>query len=48
MPRADQLPPSLVPLVRRQALELNPSRFGSDTRQLLKVLDNALTKAQTL
>jgi hypothetical protein len=27
MPRADELPPSLVPLTRRQALELSPSRL---------------------
>jgi hypothetical protein len=42
MPRADELPASLAPLARRQALELNPSRFASDTTRLLKVLENTL------
>jgi TIR domain len=46
MPRADELPASLATLVRRQALELSPSRFDSDTRRLLKVLDRAITEAQ--
>ena len=31
MPRADALPDSLAKLVRRQALELSPSRFEIDT-----------------
>src|SRR6266508_1461271 len=31
MPRADELPDSLSKLVRRQALELSPSRFEFDT-----------------
>jgi tetratricopeptide (TPR) repeat protein len=44
MPRADQLPPSLAKLVRRQALELSPSRFDFDTSRLLKVLDRALAE----
>ena len=39
MPREDQLPESLAPLVRRQALELNPDRFGSDFQRLLPVLN---------
>jgi len=46
MPRADELPASLATLVRRQALELSPSRFDSDTRRLLKVLGRAITEAQ--
>ena len=46
MPRADELPPSLAKLVRRQALELSPSRFDSDTRRLLRVLDRTITAAQ--
>jgi TIR domain len=46
MPRADELPASLAKLVRRQALELNPSRFDFDTRRLLKVLDRTITEAQ--
>jgi hypothetical protein len=47
MPRADELPPSLAPLVRRQALELSPSRFTSDTNRLLTVLDNVLAEVRT-
>jgi hypothetical protein len=46
MPREDQLPESLAPLVRRQALELNPSRFGSDFQRLLPVLNRAISAAQ--
>jgi hypothetical protein len=46
MPRADELPPSLARLVRRQALELSPARFEFDTGRLLKVLDDALAQAQ--
>ena len=38
MPRPDQLPARLVSLVRRQALELSPARFESDTGRLLQVL----------
>jgi predicted oxidoreductase (fatty acid repression mutant protein) len=34
---------SLVKLVRRQALELTPSRFNSDTNRLLEVLNEALS-----
>jgi ABC-type amino acid transport substrate-binding protein len=45
MPDADQLPPSLAKLVRRQALELSPNRFESDTSRLLKVLDKTLAEA---
>ena len=43
MPGADELPPSLARLARRQALELNPSRFDDDTGKLLVVLEQALT-----
>jgi TIR domain len=46
MPRADELPASLAKLVRRQALELSPSRFDFDTRRLLRVLDRTITEAQ--
>jgi hypothetical protein len=35
MPHADKLPPSLAKLVRRQALELGPTRFEYDTSRLL-------------
>jgi hypothetical protein len=46
MPREDQLPESLAPLVRRQALELNPNRFGGDFQRLLPVLNRTITAAQ--
>jgi hypothetical protein len=47
MPRADELPDSLVKLVRRQALELSPTRFEADTSRLLKVLDMTLAEVRT-
>src|SRR5712691_4186560 len=46
MPHAAELPASLAKLVRRQALELSPSRFASDTGRLLRVLDSSLAEAQ--
>ncbi len=46
MPSAAELPASLTGLVRRQALELSPARFDSDTGRLLKVLDDTLAEAQ--
>ncbi len=39
MPRIAELPTTLAQLARRQALELSPSRFGSDTTRLLGVLE---------
>jgi hypothetical protein len=47
MPRADELPDSLVRLVRRQALELSPARFEFDTSRLFKVLDWTLAEVRT-
>jgi TIR domain len=47
MPRADELPDSLARLVRRQALELSPARFDSDTGRLMKVLDMTLAEVRT-
>jgi len=47
MPPAEQLPASLVGLARRQALELSPSRFKSDTARLLRALDKTLKAEQT-
>jgi ABC-type amino acid transport substrate-binding protein len=49
IPRAEELPDSLAGLVRRQALELSPSRFAADTDRLLTVLDRTLVEvhAQT-
>ena len=46
MPDEDQLPPSLTPLARRQALELSPSRFSSDTESLLRALERSLAEAE--
>ncbi len=46
MPDAGDLPPSLAKLVRRQALELSPSRFDADLSRLLRVLDSTLAEAQ--
>jgi hypothetical protein len=46
MPTAEELPGSLAKLVRRQALELSPSRFDSDLGRLLRVLDRTLTEVQ--
>lgn len=46
MPHADQLPESLAPLARRQALELSPNRFGSDFQRLLPILNRTITTAQ--
>jgi hypothetical protein len=47
MPHAAELPESLARLVRRQALELSPSRFAFDTGRLLKVLDRTLAEVRT-
>ena len=46
MPREEQLPESMRPLARRQALELSPARFRSDTGKLLAVLERALAEAR--
>jgi hypothetical protein len=42
MPKADELPPSLAPLIHRQALDIDPSRFSSDTTRLIAVLQKSL------
>ena len=47
MPGADQVPPSLAGLSRRQALELSPSRFDFDSGRLLTVLDKTLADVRT-
>ena len=46
MPRAEDLPSSLATLVRRQALELSPSRFDFDTGRLLRVLDRTVAEVR--
>lgn len=45
MPSPDQLPPSLAKLASRQALELSPARFESDTARLLQTLQSPLHSA---
>jgi hypothetical protein len=45
MPRADELPPSLAKLTRRQALELSSGRFGLDAQRLLRTLDRTLAES---
>ena len=47
MPSADELPPSMAKLVRRQALELSPSRFDFDTSRLMTVLEKTLAEVRT-
>ena len=42
MPHAADLPPSLAPLVHRQALEISPSRFTVDTTRLIAALEKTL------
>jgi hypothetical protein len=42
MPRAADLPDSLKPLVRRQAIEISHMRFESDSERLTRVLQRAL------
>jgi TIR domain len=44
MPQVAELPDSLAHLAHRQALELSPNRFGSDTARLLEVLDRTLNE----
>jgi hypothetical protein len=46
MPRADELPESMRSLVRRQALELSPSRFESDTGRLVRVLESTIDEVR--
>jgi TIR domain len=40
MPRADELPPTLAPLVRRNAVEINPLTF--DTKRLIATVSKTL------
>jgi len=44
MPRADELPPSLAPLVRRNAVEINPLTF--DTKRLITAVQRTLATAE--
>ncbi|MGY1680355.1 toll/interleukin-1 receptor domain-containing protein [Geodermatophilus sp. SYSU D01176] len=47
MPHADELPAGLAGLVRRQALELSPSRFEYDINRLLRILDTTLAEVHS-
>jgi len=44
MPNVTELPASLAQLAHRQALELSPNRFRSDTARLLEELDRRLSR----
>jgi hypothetical protein len=46
MPDERELPATLAPLAHRQALELSPARFDSDTSRLLRVLDKTFAAKQ--
>jgi sugar lactone lactonase YvrE len=46
MPRIEQMPASLAGLARRQALQLSPNRFESDTGRLLGILNRTLARAR--
>jgi hypothetical protein len=46
LPRADQLPDEIKPLVRRQAIEVRDTRWGDDAAQLIDVLEHALALAE--
>jgi TIR domain len=48
MPAAKELPPRLAPLAVRQALDINPSRFASDTARLITVLETTLREQRSL
>jgi serine/threonine protein phosphatase PrpC len=48
MPRAEELPASLARLARRQAFELSPRRFDTDTQRLLSVLDRTINKERSV
>jgi len=45
MPHLTEVPDTLAPLVRRQALELSPARFDFDFSQLLAVLERIVNRA---
>ncbi len=45
MPYADELPPTLAPMTRRQALVLSPTRFTADIAKLVGVLERTFAEA---
>ncbi|MDQ2962406.1 MAG: choice-of-anchor D domain-containing protein [Pseudomonadota bacterium] len=46
MPRADQLPPDLAPLTRRQAVELSHKQWDATTAELIRTLEKILDKGK--
>ena len=44
MPRADQLPADLVPLTRRQAVELSHKQWDASTAELIRTLERILNQ----
>ena len=46
MPGADELPPALAPLARRNALEISADRFDSDTSRLITIVRRMLDRRQ--
>ncbi len=46
MPRAGDLPPSLKPLARRNAVAIRPTRFKADSQGLISALKEALALAE--
>ncbi|MFN0283435.1 MAG: toll/interleukin-1 receptor domain-containing protein [Kineosporiaceae bacterium] len=44
MPLEADVPPSLAPLTRRQAIEVHPARFNNDVQRLVADLDGALVR----
>jgi TPR repeat protein len=46
MPRPDELPNELKPLVRRNALTVSPDRFRTDAERLIGAVERALEDAQ--
>ena len=47
MPRADELPPPLKPLARRNAVAIRPTRFKADSQGLINALKDALAAADS-
>ena len=46
LPEPGDLPPTLAPLTRRQALELSPQRFDFDTNKLLDALEKMVADGE--
>jgi TIR domain/GYF domain 2 len=48
MPKADELPPNLHPLLRRNAVEVSHARFGRDMTALIEALPVAVSKTSAM